>query len=61
MRQTSSRSSPSDQQLADFARGPMQLVALQRDDQALDFMRQLVGKRTGRSERSVEANKQCSL
>src|SRR4029077_6146059 len=34
---------PPDQQLPDFARAPMRLVALQVDDQALDLLRQLVG------------------
>jgi hypothetical protein len=34
---------PSDQELADLARPPMRLLALETDDQALDRWRQLVG------------------
>ena len=34
---------PPDQQLADLARVPMRLVALEADDQALDLRRQLIG------------------
>src|SRR5713226_712876 len=34
---------PPDQELADLARAPMRLVALERDDEALDLLRQLVG------------------
>jgi hypothetical protein len=50
---------PPDQQLADFARPPMRLVALQVDDQALDLLRQLVGiarrppRAVGESEQAV--------
>src|SRR5256885_1753987 len=35
-------SEPPDQEFADFARAPMRLVALERDDEALDLLRQLV-------------------
>jgi len=33
----------SNQKLADFARAPMRLIALEVDDEAFDLMRQLVG------------------
>jgi hypothetical protein len=38
---------PAYQELADLARTPMRLLALEPDDQALDLVRQLVGIANG--------------
>src|SRR6476646_9984936 len=38
-----SASKPPDQEFADFARAPMRLVARERDDEALDLLRQRAG------------------
>lgn len=52
---------PPDQELTDLAGSPMWLLGFQADDQAFELLRQLVGVRTGRRDRSVRASSPWSL